>query len=470
MKLSRIEITNFRCFESLTIDLQPDVNVIVGINGAGKTSILDAIAMGLYEIVAANGGGGKRQRGWQNVTLLPTDIHMTPGSGDPAVRRKDYVQVRSQATEFYEVPRFESTTQTGTPASIEWTDHIKFQPPDGFSYDTSQSDHLSSIHKYFGELWQQLRQSDEQALIPFPVPAYYRATRRVAAMPELGDIFKLSLERKGAFENAMNAGADYQAMCQWLYLRENRELREKMQIRHDPDFEFTDLRAVRSALVQVLENVERVYFSDQPPSLRAVITAPGRRTTEMDLAQMSDGYRNLLAVVLDFARRLAQAHPNWENPLEAPGILLIDEIDLHLHPKWQQTVVPHLHAVFPNTQIIATTHSPYVVTTVESRCVHIVEQTSLRPCPAPTYGARVSDVVAEVMGVPNQRPPDNPTATKITSMFEAIDRRDAQSARALWAELQSDWAKGHPDAELVRADLMIRRLEAKAQREEGYAE
>jgi predicted ATP-binding protein involved in virulence len=181
----------------------------------------------------------------------------------------------------------------------------------------------------------------------------------------------------------------------------------------------------------------------------------------LELSQLSDGYRNLLALVLDFARRLAQAHPNWPNPLEAPGILLIDEVELHLHPKWQQTIITDLHAVFPNTQIIVTTHSPYVVTTVESRCVHIAENAVIRPCPAPTYGARVSDVVAEVMGVPNQRPPNNPTAQKIANLFKAIDEGDLGSARLVRAEL-ANWANGFPEPDLVRADLMMRRLEVRA--------
>ncbi|HML30919.1 MAG TPA: AAA family ATPase, partial [Hyphomicrobium sp.] len=71
-------------------------------------------------------------------------------------------------------------------------------------------------------------------------------------------------------------------------------------------------------------------------------------TRTLEVAQLSDGYRTLLAVVLDFARRLVQANPSFPNPLEAPGILLIDEIELHLHPRWQQTIIPSLQSAFPN--------------------------------------------------------------------------------------------------------------------------
>lgn len=459
MKLSKIEITNFRCFESLSFELRHDVNVFVGVNGAGKTTILDAIATVLYDVVAANGGGGKRQRGWQKADLHSSDIHIARGSANAAVGRRDFVQLKASAKDFYEVPGFPNKTQAGDPAFLEWTDHIKYLPPAGFSYDTSQSERLSSVYQYFAALWQEIRKSKAAALIQLPVVAYYRASRRLTDMPKMGNVFELELSREGAFHQALNAGADFQAMCQWLYLRENAELREKMQIRHDPNYQFPELKAAREALVRLLEGVKRVYFDDNPPSLKVAFARSNQTDETMELSQLSDGYRNLLALVLDFARRLAQAHPNWPNPLEAPGILLVDEIELHLHPKWQQTVIPDLHAVFPNTQIIVTTHSPYVVTTVESRCVHIAENASIRPCPAPTYGAKVSDVVAEVMGVPNQRPPDNPIAAQISAMFEAIDHGQAKEAREFWSRLQ-EWSKGYPEPDLVRADLMIRRLEA----------
>ena len=390
MKLSKVEITNFRCFESLTIPLQSDVNVFVGVNGAGKTTILDAIAIALYEIVAANGGGGKRQRGWQKVTLRPSDIHISPGSASAIVGRKDFVQFKAEAVGFYEVSGFPSRTPLDKVTVIEWTDHIKYQPPSGFSYDTSQSENLSAVYRYFATLWQEVRKSDTKALIPFPVVAYYRASRRLTEMPKMGNVFELELAREGAFQQALDAGADFQAMCQWFYLRENAELREKVQVRQDSNYQFPDLKAARNALLRTLEGVKRVFFDENPPSLKVAFDRSGKPDEVFELEQLSDGYRCLLALVLDFARRLAQAHPNWENPLDAPGILLIDEIDLHLHPVWQQRIIPDLRAIFPNTQLIIATHSPHVVTTVESRCVQIAENAKLRQCPSPTFGARSS--------------------------------------------------------------------------------
>ena len=195
MKLSKVEITYFRCFESAVIDLQPDINVIVGANGAGKSSILDAIAIALYEVVAANGAGGKRQRDTQGAALKPTDIHIDPNATDPIEGRQSFVQVRVTAKDFYDVHEFTEASLTDQPIPLEWSEHIRYTPPNTFSYDTRASERLSQLNRYFRAIWEEIGKSSPQALIPLPVVAYYRASRRISEMPDLGDIFKIDLSR-----------------------------------------------------------------------------------------------------------------------------------------------------------------------------------------------------------------------------------------------------------------------------------
>lgn len=462
MKLSKVEITHFRCFESLAVELQPDVNVIVGANGAGKSSVLDAVAIALYEIVVANGVGGGSQRIAQRATLEPTDIRIEPDVDDPTGGRESFVQVCATAKDFYAVGGFTEKSPTGQPSTLEWSNHIRYRPPDTFRYEPRGSERLSELSKYFEAIWEEIGTGSSQAPIPLPVVAYYRASRHINRMPDLEDIFKVDLSRIGAFVNALDAGVNFTAMCQWLYLRENEELRAQVGRRKADQAEFPSLRAVRAALKTVVEGVRRVYFDGSPPRLMVDLQGPGDAAPQaLELAQLSAGYRNLLALVLDFARRLAQANPNWPKPLEAPGILLIDEVEQHLHPRLQQTIMPSLRSAFPNTQIIVSTHSPAVLTTVRREHVHLLgpdHQFEMLPKDVGTYGAENSHVLAQVFGT-HTRPENVETVEMLRDYLRLIEKRkhDTEEARDLRSDLESYLGKSDPELRL--ADLRIRQLE-----------
>ena len=244
-------------------------------------------------------------------------------------------------------------------------------------------------------------------------------------------------------------------MLRWFYLRENDELREKLQRKKDPEFEYPDLAVIRKALVRVLENVKNVFFWGTPPRLMVEIEGPKGELQTFSIDQLSDGYRNLLAIVLDFARRQAQAaYPELVNPLEAHGILLIDEIELHLHPAWQQTILSRLHEVFPNTQLFVTTHSPQVLTTVESRNIFIVRDHRIRAASTASYGAESKKLLERVLGV-SSRPPaeDNEFVRAINHLFHLIDQEKLADAQQKLDELMDEI--GFDDPALIEAQTII---------------
>ena len=181
------------------------------------------------------------------------------------------------------------------------------------------------MNRYFKAIWEEIGNSSPQALIPLPVVAYYRASRRISGMPDLGDIFKIDLSRIEAFANALNAGANFNAMCQWLYLRENEELRAGADRRETEPTGFSSLRSIRKALKRTIEGVERIYFDGSPPRLMIDLQNSDGLPQVLELAQLSDGYRNLLALVLDFRASPCSSQSKLaETRLRRPGILLID--------------------------------------------------------------------------------------------------------------------------------------------------
>ena len=270
------------------------------------------------------------------------------------------------------------------------------------------------------------------------------------AVPNLGNVFSVNFDRAASYEQALDAGSDYLAMCKWLYLVENEHLRgNRGQISNSTQL----FDAVKNALVQLVEGVVDIGFEGLPPRLIVTTLRKGQEN-RLFLDQLSDGYRNLIGLVLDFARRLALANPNVTHPLDEPGILLVDEIDLHLHAGWQQTIIPKLRTVFPNTQIIATTHSPQVLTSVEPRSIRILDGLTLHSAPSGTLGAESKMLLEQVFGVPS-RPPEEfvRPVRELRELFDLINAGDLAMAKDLVKQFVD---RGYEtDPAIIEADLTI---------------
>ncbi|RLC06967.1 MAG: ATP-binding protein, partial [Deltaproteobacteria bacterium] len=174
------------------------------------------------------------------------------------------------------------------------------------------------------------------------------------------------------------------------------------------------------------------------------------------VAQLSDGEKCLLALAGDLARRLAIANPILTKPLEGKGVVLIDEVDLHLHPEWQHRVIPKLLETFPNCQFVLTTHSPQVLSHV--RCENIWclvqegdEVTAVRP--DGTYGQDSNFLLKTLLGS-SYRPKE--IEKDMERLFELI-REDTKEARKLLENLKTRIEGDSPD--LVRAETLLHRRE-----------
>ncbi len=175
-----------------------------------------------------------------------------------------------------------------------------------------------------------------------------------------------------------------------------------------------------------------------------------------DLEQLSDGEKNLIALVGDIARRLAIGNPRMNNPLEGKGFILIDEIDLHLHPGWQRLVVPKLLEVFPNCQFFITTHSPQVLSHVKPDNIFLLSNennTLSYSRPIESYGKNSDRILEDIFGV-DARPKKEKEALRL--LYELIQKNKLEKAKRKIEELTSLIGE---DSELVKAKVLVKRKE-----------
>ena len=184
--------------------------------------------------------------------------------------------------------------------------------------------------------------------------------------------------------------------------------------------------------------------------LRMTVVKQG---TELNVAQLSDGERNMLALVGDMARRLSVLNPCLANPNAGHGVALIDEIDLHLHPRWQREIVGKLQRTFPNCQFIISTHSPQVLGELAAESIYLLRQGQDVGHPQVSYGLTSGQVLEELMDA-QARPAA--VETQLSAIYENIERSNLSQAKALLTELQQR-APGIP--EIAGAEALLRRKE-----------
>ena len=411
MRLRSVEIDNYRAVKHLKLSLDPRLTVFHGENAQGKTSVLHAIAVGLG--------------------LVPTLLPEVSGIGflDTDRRRSArYVRV-----------------------ALETTDGIVWERQKG----PVPSNRIGV--RSLREKMERIVSADEQGEeIDLPIVAFYGADRAAFSVPQRRSGYR-ERPRYAALAGALSAGIDFRQFFEWFKAKEDEELRDQ---RRDPKAVSTELEAVRTAITSMIPGASQPRIEFGP--LRFVVsldTQSGRRE-DLTLDQMGGGYRVVLALAADLARRMAQGNPHRAKPCACEAIVLIDEIDLHLHPAWQQRVLDDLLRTFPNTQFLVSTHSPQVLTSVEpERIVELSRENGAVVAGyaggVATYGAESGTVLALVMGVPN-RPKDNEFVKKLDRYRSLIDDDDGESEEAI--DLRSELNRISPyDHALDETDMEIRR-------------
>ncbi|CAG9179003.1 AAA family ATPase [Cupriavidus pampae] len=450
MKLERLHLKSFRCFDELTVDFGERLTVIVADSGGGKTALLDAVAIGLGRCTT-------KLRGLTRSTIKETDFRISEDE-----RYEPYVMLAWEAESHDGQPiawligRRRDVAVTG--ATIrESMSHAQL---------TLMQRGLKAINAYVLSL---VDADSKQSPYFLPVVVYYVANR--ATRDELRDRtdFKKTCLRFDALAGALNPISRFRAAFEWFRAKEDDERREQRS-RQDFDYRHPVLEMVRNALERILPTGfrnPRTILS--PPRFVIDRDMPDHSTQTLRISQLSDGFRAVLALTMDLASRMLQANGNGLpadmegiNPLDLPGIALIDQVDLHLHPAWQRRILTDLMRTFSQTQFIVSTNSPQVLSMVKREDVRIVcrdaEGRSIATSPlAKTYGAPSDDVLQSVMHVDPQPPVTEKEGLQQLTEWVDQGRHLEDQAVDLLKRLTTTLGEQHP--QLLRLHRSIRRQE-----------
>lgn len=430
MRIDRLELQNFRGFERFALDLDPVFTLLLGRNGAGKTAVLEALAVAVGEWFT-----GLRQVAGQARYLRDDDVrqvsHMSEGV--PSIEKVYPVKVTARGT-------------IAEGQSVTWTRHIlalgRRARSTGGTPVSGRAEGLEAA----------VVRGEE---VDLPVIGFY-GTARLWLKKRDREGASVTSRLHGYHASLEPASSTWQFEA-WMQWREQARIeRVAAALRagqdaaavHEPQLE-----AVQRAASACLPGAKNLYFSLNTRSV--LVDLEDGRTLPFHL--LSDGYRNLVALAADLAWRCVQLNPHHgaNAPLRARGIVLIDEIDLHLHPHWQRRVIGDLRKTFPGVQFVATTHSPQVLSTADDAWVRLL-------VPGETEPRRVSRVkgkdtnalLEDIFGEPS-RPQE--MQRELDRLAGLIDEAKLEEARGLLSALRE--RLGADDADIVRAEWAVRDLE-----------
>ena len=340
MKIGSIGLLNFKAFTStpegdeLEVFLGGKSTVFYGVNGAGKSTLLSAASYALWPFInKLNISQGKDYQTMSSDLLHKGKRHKRNGNncsvlislmdGDDMFYLEKGIQVKSNGTT---IPLYKN------------------------------SPYLKQLVEYFiNNYLADEESSDDGACIQnMPVFLNYGTNRSVLDVP-LRIRNNHSLTKRASLERALESSLDFRTFFMWYRNQEDIENEQK-----SADHQDKLLQCVRTAIKNMMDDVEEIKVRRSP--LRIVVVKHG---IEVNIEQLSDGEKCTLALLGDIARRVAMANPCRDNPLEGDGVVMIDELDLHLHPAWQRKMLSVLKNTFPNIQFIITTHSPQVLGEVD---------------------------------------------------------------------------------------------------------
>lgn len=372
MNIKQLRLNNFRRFESQTFNFHERFNVLIGNNASGKTQVLDAISI--------------------IISSYLLDMEMNAG------RHINKYDARIFSTKIQEQINSEEVYPIKIEAKIEFRNgQYEISRELNRATGRSTSQNAKSLKNAGKNDLAQVRNRNEDVV--FPLLAYY-GTGRLWHM-------KRHTERRGTvprvygYRNCLDPLSDHVDFQEWFIRQERVQLQKNIAI--------PALQAVRDAVKKMIPSCRNFYYDFQ----REKLALEFENEPYCPFDNLSDGFKNMTAMVADIAYRSSALNPQFGTSVlsDTNGIVLIDEIDLHLHPVWQRSVVDDLKETFPSIQFITTTHSPLIIQSLEAGELidlnNIPESQQTRtdgtfatPQPVAEYvNKSIEEIVEEIMGV-----------------------------------------------------------------------
>lgn len=276
-----------------------------------------------------------------------------------------------------------------------------------------------------------------------PLVIFYNANRIIDNSPSLKPKNLNHLTIEDALQLEVDKKLDFNTFFEWYRNTEDYENEERLT--QNINYRHKGLEAIRKAIQTFLPNITPPRVSRQP-YMELVFEKAG---LILSISQLSYGEKLIFAMIGDIISRISIANPKLKNPLLGKGVVLIDEIEQHLHPSWQRTIIPNLRKTFPNIQFIVTTHSPQVLSNVPRENVFILEDFKLVEKTPHTLGKDTNSILYDLFGV-KARPED--ARKEFNQLYRLLDDPEAEAlAKSMLNELEVKYGKNDPD--LMEAKL-----------------
>lgn len=434
-----MKLSNYRRFNKLEVEFHPSLTVIAARNGQGKTTVLEAVAAAIGPFVGGFDEGHAEH-------LKHTDVHRRPvGSG------------------------FENEVQypVTVTADVAFDTHLVSSTRElsGKKSRTTRSG-AAGLTKTAKSLQAAVRNGED---VDLPVVVYYSSQRLAVSGKNTGNLTKkiLTASRMASYDDCLTSGVSSFAQLEaWVMKATQVAAEERRDSHSNSPSPRRGARQLQLALDGVCAAVNQVLSEEGWRDFRysnahEVLTMVHDDHGVLPVSMLSDGVRAVIALSADLAVRCARlnGHYGADAALRSRGIVLIDEVDLHLHPAWQQRIVGGLQSAFPKLQFIVTTHSPQVISTVERESIIEIYETvpgvGVATHPAEeVVGLKSSVALSEVMKV--NPTPDVPAAEDLSKYQALVEEglADSPEGQELRSVLIERYGAGH--SEIAKFDAIIR--------------